>query len=62
MVDEKKAVEILMAMACCGSIDLTCDDCPLYAPSDDEDTLGCRSWTDEEVVEAVRFLRKERGG
>lgn len=58
-MDEKKAVEILMAAACCGSIDLTCDDCPLYDPSDDEDTLGCRHWTDEEVVEAVRFLKKE---
>lgn len=60
-MDEKKAVEILMAVACCSFIDLTCADCPLYAPSDDEDTLGCRSWMDEEAVEAVLFLRKVRG-
>ena len=38
-MDEKRAVELLIVFACCSAEGLFCDDCPRYAPSDDEDDL-----------------------
>ena len=62
-MNEKLAIELLMAQACCSITGLTCDECPLYREPEYEeefaDRLSCRPWTDEEIVEAVRFLKKE---
>ena len=48
------AIQLLKSVACCSTVELTCEECPLYDEHD-----GCRPWTTEEVVEAVRFLNKE---
>lgn len=47
------AVNLLKAVACCGTIGLSCLDCPRF------DGNECKGYTDEEVIEAVRFLNKE---
>ena len=61
-MDEKRAVELLLAYVYCSIPELLCEDCPMYDPEWKETAfIGCRMWQHEEVVEAVRFLRKERG-
>lgn len=47
------AYKLLMVVACCNTIGLACEECPLWESGD------CRPYTDEEVVKAVRFLNKE---
>lgn len=54
-MNKQVAIEILVALACCSVPELYCTECPLFREDD-----GCRAWRDEEVVEAVRFLNKER--
>ena len=54
-MDKKKAQDILMAIACCSISGLTCGDCPLY------NEQGCRPWTNQEAVEAVRTLKEGDG-
>ena len=61
-MDEKRALELLLAYVYCSIPELLCEDCPMYDTSGNESALmGCKLWQHEEVVEAVRFLRKERG-
>ena len=55
-MDKDFAIDILMAIACCSLRELSCFECPLW----DDETHLCRPWQDEEVVEAVRLLNKER--
>jgi hypothetical protein len=55
-MDKDFAIDILMAIACCSVSELHCFECPLW---NDEIDL-CRPWQDEEAVEAVRLLNKER--
>lgn len=50
---KKLAVNLLKAAACCSTYGLSCLECPLY--NDGE----CRPYTDEEIIEAVRFLNRE---
>ena len=52
MKDIPKAVTTLIALACCSSPELSCSECPFY----NADGL-CRSWTEEELVEAVRMFK-----
>ena len=56
-MDRTLAQDILIAIACCSVIELRCYDCPLYG----EDGR-CRSWSNEEVVDAVRTLQKDGDG
>lgn len=55
-MDKKRAIDVLIAAACCDSLDLDCRDCPLY----DTKTGKCGEWTRGELVEAVRTLNGER--
>ena len=55
-MNKENAKNILMAVACCSLSELSCGDCPLY-----EEDGRCRPWTNEEVVEAVRFLKDGEG-
>ena len=55
-MDKDFAIDILMAIACCSVKELRCFECPLW----DDATHLCRPWQDEEAVEAVRLLNKER--
>ena len=50
-------MDMLIALACCSLSKLSCEQCPFQKI--DSDT--CNSWTDDEVVEAVRRLRRLRG-
>jgi hypothetical protein len=50
------AINILKAVACCSTHDLSCYECPLF----DKETHKCRPWHDSEVVEAVHTLNEER--
>lgn len=54
-MNERLAIEILVALACCTVTELYCTECPLF-----REEGGCRSWRNEEVSEAVRFINKER--
>lgn len=49
-----EAIDILKALACCSSNELYCDECPMWNNKGE-----CMSWTNEDVVEAVRTLNKE---
>lgn len=58
----KQALDVLIAYALCAidseKTDLHCSDCPRYKPTDDEENLDtCKSWTEEEVGEAIRLLK-----
>lgn len=55
-MDREQAIEILIALGCCTEPELLCNECPLW----DDKKLKCRPWMDEEVVEAVRLLNKEK--
>lgn len=61
-MNKQEAVEVLMALACCSLTGLTCEDCPRAVSTEDEDVIfgedTCRSWSDDEVVEAVHVLRE----
>lgn len=48
---KKKAIEFLVALACCTSPILTCEECPL------RDTQ-CK-FSEEDIVEAVKVLKGE---
>lgn len=54
-MNKRQAINLLIAVACCSVVDLSCYDCPYYN-ADKE----CRSWLDEEVKEAVNLLNKEK--
>ena len=61
-MDRNFAIEILKAMACCSITGLRCDECPFYVEDPElERGAECRSWTDAEVIEAVRVLNGESG-
>lgn len=49
---KKDAIDILIAVACCTLVELTCLDCPLF-----REHRMCRAWNDDEVVEAVKLLK-----
>ena len=61
-MNKQEAIEVLMALACCSLAGLTCEDCPRAVSVEDEDVIfgedTCHSWSDDEVVEAVRVLRE----
>lgn len=53
-MDKKKAIDIIMAVACCTVQELRCSDCPLlYEES------KCRAWTSREAADAVLTLKKD---
>lgn len=58
-MDTKQALDILIAVGICGitSVNITCSDCPLYTDDDEESPIHCKSWTDEDVAEAIRLLK-----
>ena len=57
-MDKQTALELLIANACCSSMLLTCEDCPLCDPPEDDDDLeSCRDFSDAEVAEAVKVLK-----
>jgi hypothetical protein len=53
-MENYEAINILKALACCSSNELHCDECPMWSEKSE-----CMSWTDEDVVEAVRTLNKK---
>ena len=55
-MDREQAINILKALACCSVTELHCYECPLW----DTKKHKCRSWTNEEVCEAVHTLYGER--
>lgn len=58
-MDTKQALDILIAVGICGitSVNITCSDCPLHTDDDEESPIHCKSWTDEDVAEAIRLLK-----
>ena len=52
-MDEKKAVQTLIALACCSTPALSCYDCPRH-----EADGRCRPWQDSEIIAAVRLLNE----
>lgn len=55
-MDREQAVDVLIALGCCSMTGLYCYECPLW----DKQKEKCRPWADDEVVEAVRLLNKEK--
>lgn len=56
-MDKKRAIDILIALACCSARGLSCEECPMWKPYTDGRLGGeCKSWTDNDVIEAVRTL------
>jgi hypothetical protein len=55
-MDRELAINILKAVACCALPELHCYECPLW----DTKKHKCRSWTDDEVRDALRTLDGER--
>lgn len=59
---QQEALNVLIAVACCSSGELTCEECPRnkytdeIAPSVSDET--CAGWNEHEVAEAVRVLRE----
>ena len=60
---KEEALNVLIAVACCSSSELTCKECPKckytgdeIAPSVSDET--CVGWSDHEVAEAVKVLRE----
>lgn len=55
---DRKAIEYLLALGCCSSEGLFCEECPLY----DEEKVGCKNWNDTDIVKAVHAIqeREER--
>ena len=61
--DEKTrwAINILKAYAVCGCMELHCyEDCPLY--DDEKGDCDNAVWTDEDIVNAVRWLNGRMKG
>lgn len=57
-MDKQTALEILIANACCCSLELSCSDCPLVYDQADEDSVEkCRDFGAKELVEAVRVMK-----
>ena len=61
---QQEALNVLIAVACCSTAELTCMECPRCKGLEDEiaalpsvDT--CDGWSDYEVAEAVKVLRSE---
>ena len=55
-MDKEQAIDILKALACCSLPELHCYECPRW----DCKKHKCSSWTDEEIIEAIRVLNGER--
>lgn len=58
---KQEALNVLIAVACCSTAELTCMDCPRCDkgiggeyPSED----ACEGWNEHEVADAVRVLRE----
>lgn len=57
-MDKQTALEILIANACCSSLELSCLECPLYTPDQKQNGgLHCRDYGDADMVEAVRIMK-----
>lgn len=54
-MDRELAIDVLKAIACCSTKELTCGDCPFW----DNTKSKCRPWTEEEATKAVRVLNME---
>lgn len=60
--DYEEAIDYLLALACCTTPQLSCRDCPKYKEGHDEDEVTpCESWKDEDILEAVKFIKKMKG-
>lgn len=58
----EEAIDYLLALACCTTPQLSCRDCPKYKEGHDEDEVTpCESWKDEDILEAVKFIKKMKG-
>lgn len=53
-MDIDKAIKILMAVACCSTVELHCYDCPLW----DKNKEKCNAWNNDDVIKAVSMLNK----
>ena len=52
-MEKYEAISILKALACCSISELHCYECPMW------DEVGeCKSWTDADVVTAIRTLNE----
>ena len=49
---EKRATDVLIALACCSFSELSCRQCPLY----NDDFNECMSWDKWDIIEAVDAL------
>lgn len=60
---KEEALNVLIAVACCSSAELTCKDCPRYKDNGDDEIAAlpsddtCAGWDGHEVAEAVKILR-----
>ena len=58
----EEAIDCLLALACCTTPQLSCCDCPKCKEGRDEDEVTpCDSWEDEDILEAVKFIKKMKG-
>ena len=62
---QQEAVNVLIAVACCSTAELTCTDCPRCKDLGDRviadlpTDATCEGWNEHEVAEAVKVLRSE---
>ena len=60
---QQEALNVLIAVACCSSAELTCEDCPRYKDNGDDEIAAfpsddtCAGWDEHEVAEAVKVMK-----
>lgn len=62
---KQEALNVLIAVACCSTAELTCEECPRCNGFEDEIAASpseetCIGWNEHEVADAVKVLRDVR--
>ena len=63
---KQEALNILIAVACCSTPELTCEDCPRYTDNGDDEIAAfpsdgtCDGWNEHELADAVKVMREVR--
>lgn len=58
---QQEALNVLIAVACCSTPELTCKDCPMrQGVSENEHDTCFDCWNQHEVADAVKVMREVR--
>ena len=63
---KQEALNVLIAVACCSTPELTCEDCPRYKDNGDDEIAAfpsddtCDGWNEHELADAVKVMKEVR--